>query len=254
MARVNVEQKAITDPRFYRLGVELGAPDEYAQAFGLFAMIKVWNECIERGKYTLDAWVIQALLKCQTAPEKITGCDLASATGHNRFRIKGTKGRVEYLETCRRIGRQFGHLGAEHGKKGGRPRNPPTGVLETPHGGMQNNPLPAPAPAPVLKKCAQPPSVEEVRQYCIERKNNVDAQKFVDFYTANGWMQGRGKPIRDWKAAVRTWESNDFAPSGKPTRPARDPTAELRRQQREAREKEMAERAKQPPNDDEEPF
>ena len=35
-----------------------------------------------------------------------------------------------------------------------------------------------------------------------------DAEKFVDFYTVNGWVQGKSKPIKDWKAAVRTWERN----------------------------------------------
>lgn len=51
-----------------------------------------------------------------------------------------------------------------------------------------------------------PPSVDDVRAYCIERKSGVDPQVFWDFYTANGWKQGRGKPIVDWKAAIRTWE------------------------------------------------
>lgn len=54
-----------------------------------------------------------------------------------------------------------------------------------------------------------PPSVDEVRAYCLERKNNVDPERFVDFYAANGWKQGRGKPIVDWKAAVRTWERKE---------------------------------------------
>lgn len=54
-----------------------------------------------------------------------------------------------------------------------------------------------------------PPSVDEVRSYCTERGNNVDPQRFVDFYTANGWTQGRGKPIKDWRAAVRIWESRE---------------------------------------------
>ena len=53
-----------------------------------------------------------------------------------------------------------------------------------------------------------PPSVDEVKAYCQERKNSVEAQSFVDFYTANGWVQGKGKPIKDWKACVRTWEKN----------------------------------------------
>ena len=54
----------------------------------------------------------------------------------------------------------------------------------------------------------KPPSVEEVQTYCKERRNNVDAQRFVDFYEAKGWMLGKNK-MKDWKAAVRTWERND---------------------------------------------
>ena len=53
-----------------------------------------------------------------------------------------------------------------------------------------------------------PPSVEEVSQYCKERGNNVSAERFVDYYTANGWKVGIN-PMKDWKAAVRTWERNE---------------------------------------------
>ena len=56
-----------------------------------------------------------------------------------------------------------------------------------------------------------PPTVDEVRAYCTERKNRVDPERFVDFYSANGWKQGKGKPIVDWKAAVRTWEREEKA-------------------------------------------
>ena len=56
------------------------------------------------------------------------------------------------------------------------------------------------------------PSLEEVKEYCEERKNNVDAERFIDYYTANGWKVGKN-PMKDWKAAVRSWERNDF---GKP--------------------------------------
>lgn len=52
-----------------------------------------------------------------------------------------------------------------------------------------------------------PPSVEEVRAYCQERKNNVDPQTFVDFYESKGWLIGKTK-MKDWKAAIRTWEKN----------------------------------------------
>lgn len=50
-----------------------------------------------------------------------------------------------------------------------------------------------------------PPTVEEVRNYCLERNNSVDAEAFVSFYDSKGWMIGKNK-MKDWKAAVRTWE------------------------------------------------
>lgn len=53
-----------------------------------------------------------------------------------------------------------------------------------------------------------PPTVDEVREYCRERGNSVDAERFVDFYTAKGWKVGKS-PMKDWKAAVRTWEKGD---------------------------------------------
>ena len=52
-----------------------------------------------------------------------------------------------------------------------------------------------------------PPTLDEVAAYCQERGNNVDPQRFIDYYEANGWVQGKGKSIRDWRAAVRTWEA-----------------------------------------------
>ena len=58
-----------------------------------------------------------------------------------------------------------------------------------------------------------PPTLEEVMAYCQERNNGVDAIEFVDYYTANGWVQGRqGKPVADWKACVRVWERNGINP------------------------------------------
>ena len=53
-----------------------------------------------------------------------------------------------------------------------------------------------------------PPTIEMVQSYCKERKNNVDPLKWFDFYTSKGWMIGKQK-MKDWQAAVRTWERND---------------------------------------------
>lgn len=55
------------------------------------------------------------------------------------------------------------------------------------------------------------PTVEKVAEYCRERNNGVDPQRFVDFYEAKGWRIG-SNPMKDWKAAVRTWEQRDSNP------------------------------------------
>ena len=57
------------------------------------------------------------------------------------------------------------------------------------------------------------PTLEDVKAYCQERGNNVDAEKWYDYYSANGWKVGKN-PMKDWKAAVRTWERSDDG--GKP--------------------------------------
>ena len=57
-----------------------------------------------------------------------------------------------------------------------------------------------------------PPTLEEVKAYCAERGGKVDAENWYDWYSANGWKVGKN-PMKDWKAAVRTWERGD---RGKP--------------------------------------
>lgn len=58
------------------------------------------------------------------------------------------------------------------------------------------------------------PSLEDVSEYCSGRGNRVDPSKFVDHYQSNGWMVGKNK-MKDWRAAVRTWERNAFESSPK---------------------------------------
>ena len=59
-----------------------------------------------------------------------------------------------------------------------------------------------------IYKRFKPPTVDEVRAYCQERGNFVDPESFINFYESKGWMVGSNK-MKDWKAAVRTWESKD---------------------------------------------
>jgi hypothetical protein len=63
-----------------------------------------------------------------------------------------------------------------------------------------------------IKHCSHP-TVEEVATYCQERENQIDPQQFFDYYSANGWRVGRN-PMKDWRAAVRTWEKKDLGSRG----------------------------------------
>ena len=67
------------------------------------------------------------------------------------------------------------------------------------------------------RKRFTPPTLEEVSAYCRELNSKIDPQQFIDYYTANGWVQGKGKPIKDWKAAVRTWNRRENKPQNKAT-------------------------------------
>ncbi|MBO5969612.1 MAG: helix-turn-helix domain-containing protein [Clostridia bacterium] len=76
-----------------------------------------------------------------------------------------------------------------------------------------------------------PPSVEEVRAYCLERNNQINPETFVDFYTAKGWMVGKNK-MKDWKAAVRTWEKDrQPAPKAQTLPTSSNPFTELKRRE-----------------------
>lgn len=131
-------------------------------------------------------------------------------------------------------GAEYGKLGAEYGKLGGRPKK---GDKKPPLRGKDKNPLdydsdldsdsdsysdsdsdsnsnkdldnnkpPNPLKGAAGKRFTKP-SVSEIRDYCEERNNGIDAQEFFDFYEAKGWMIGRS-PMKDWRACVRTWEKN----------------------------------------------
>ena len=59
------------------------------------------------------------------------------------------------------------------------------------------------------RKRFEKPSISEIKQYCMERNNNIDASQFFDYYESNGWKVGKNS-MKDWKAAVRTWERSEY--------------------------------------------
>lgn len=96
-----------------------------------------------------------------------------------------------------------------------------------------------------ISKKFTPPTLEEVKEYCKERNNTVDAETFVDFYQSKGWLVGKNQ-MKDWKAAVRTWERNrqnkvtPITPS-KPQSIRHEPTEEELLEFRRKRQQEIAE-------------
>jgi len=69
------------------------------------------------------------------------------------------------------------------------------------------------------------PTLDEIQGYCKEKGFNVDAASIYDHYTANGWVQGKNKPIKDWRAAVRQWARRE----GEFTKPQLQITNDARR-------------------------
>lgn len=117
----------------------------------------------------------------------------------------------------------------ENGKKGGAPKGnqnarkqPKNNQTEQP---KNNQDLDSDYDSDLEKDCDKdsmadkpprprfiPPTVEEVREYCLSRKNGIDPERFVAHYTSNGWMVGKNK-MKDWKAAVHSWERNEYKKS-----------------------------------------
>lgn len=113
------------------------------------------------------------------------------------------------------------------GAKGGRPKKPYGSICPhtTPYGTeedieeeslLSNDNRESRADKPPRRPRFVPPSVDEVRAYCQERRNGVDAALFVDYYEARGWSVGRSQ-MKNWKAAIRTWEKRHAADTGKET-------------------------------------
>lgn len=218
MARVNVDQKAHTDPRFELLGRLMGTNRHEA----LGRMILVWNECQERGSYFLPAKLVGAILGHNDGANWLIESDLAMWQDEiiGELRIKGTEGRIEWLDEKRRNGKKYGHLGAGHGKKGGRPKKPGKGVSKTGSGGSAetrspglNNPPPAPAPAPAKEEdptggAASPPLAKEATDVKPPRKpaEGVHAEFIRIFVDAWQVRYGEKYPFAAGKdASAITW-------------------------------------------------
>lgn len=94
------------------------------------------------------------------------------------------------------------------------------------------------------------PTLEEVTAYCKSRNNTVNPQRFMDKHDANGWVVGKGQPMKDWRATVRTWETNEYSGGNNATRQPVDNSAigQVRAANERARQRESANRQPDAPS------
>jgi hypothetical protein len=141
--RVNLDTAAYDDPRFARLGTDLGAQPEFALEVGLARMTRVWAYCTRRETHCLKAWEVDGFLRCAPGAGMalLVACGLARPEG-DAFYIVGTRGRIEWYGTA-----------LANGKKGGRPKKPsgfPSG--EPNHNHPDNHPVIHPGNHPQEKE------------------------------------------------------------------------------------------------------
>jgi hypothetical protein len=205
-ASVRIEDEAFSDRRYDRLAREAGLADA-DHARGKMAVL--WRQCTLEQRHILPPEDVMGVLG-DDGVRALVASRLGSETPSG-VRIHGTEGRIEWLTRLRKNGK-YGHLGAEHGKKGGRPRKPPEAPLE----GVSENPPPAPAPAPVKEikrpesgKTKPPPPPEavhiadDIAKHVLSRDPGCPKLRTEE---------GRKKTVDAWAGAIRLLHERDGRP------------------------------------------
>ena len=162
---------------------------------------------------------------CYAAGESVPELDAAADMAFSFIRERMDRDNAAYMEKVEKR--------REAGKLGGRPKadgfserqekaKKANGFFE-----KQNNPDTDSVldTVPVIKKESiekssrfSPPTRQDVAEYCAEKGfSDLDIERFIDYYTSNGWMVGKSK-MKDWKAAVRNWARAGKAPKPNNTR------------------------------------
>ena len=190
--------------------------DEVMREKNTFIMCKDWGLFIQALTTQQKADLLDAIFAYQNGEEVDLG-DTGMSGIFAYMKATFDKNDAEYDKVCTK--------NAENGAKGGRPKKPtetqenpnkPTAFSESPKNLDSDSDIDIDLKDLKDKEKVQekekpskrfvPPTVDEVREYCMQRNNSVDPQTFVDFYESKGWMVGKNH-MKDWKAAIRsTWE------------------------------------------------
>ena len=112
-----------------------------------------------------------------------------------------------------------------NGKYGGRPQNPknPVGFLKSEKSQDKDKDKDKDKENSISCEIEQkksrrfsPPSLADIEAYCLERNSNVDAKAFYDYFSAGGWIDAKGQPVKSWKQKLITWEKFEPKVTAKP--------------------------------------
>ena len=206
---------------FYRLMVSV---DDYGRYDGRTAIIKgalfplkddIDSGQIEDAMEALDRQGLVALYEVDGKPYiRLTGWDR-----HQSIRAKKSKYPADPDENGNHLQTSASNCKQMKTDECKCPRNP----IQS-----ESNPNPnTNAENAQTRKRFTPPTVDEVVAYCQEKGLKVEATTFVDYYASKGWLVGKS-PMRDWKAACRTWSGRDNSTAAKQTKPLRDQQYEQR--------------------------
>jgi hypothetical protein len=190
-----------------RLLVDALDGDEAAPVY----LLRLWAHCQVRKQWTFTSFPSAALKALCRYQGECTKLELALVT--SGFILRDTNGVLTVLNWDEYNAQLIANW--VNGSKGGRPRKNQTGTNPEPNGNPTVSDKEDKEDKRRLRRVRRrnifvPPTLEKVQAYCAERRNRVDPEAFLAFYEANGWVQGKNrKPIKNWKAAVLTWERND---------------------------------------------
>ena len=186
-----------------------------------FVMYESWGAAIEKMNNEQAGELIKAIYAFQKNPDVVPE-DPAIAFVFEIIKQKLEEDNKRYEEVCA--------ARSEAGKKGGRPKANASDKKQmvseeskkskcfsekaktADNENEYDNDLKENTLEGVKEKRFAPPTLENVSEYCREMGyTNVDAARFIDFYTSNGWMVGKNR-MKDWKAAVRNWDRREKNP------------------------------------------
>ena len=186
-----------------------------------FVMYESWGAAIEKMSNEQAGELIKVIYAYQKDPDAVPE-DPALAFVFELIKQQLDADSQRYKEACA--------ARSEAGKKGGRPKTNASDkkqmvseeskkskcfsekAKKADNDNEYDNDLKENTIDGVKEKRFAPPTLENVSEYCREMGyTNVDAARFIDFYTSNGWMVGKNR-MKDWKAAVRNWDRREKNP------------------------------------------